>query len=127
MSDVQFFHDGVARGELLVRVCSACGLGAFPPMPGCPHCGEEAGAVVQSSGEGTLYSWTVCHIAFDPAFAEDAPYVVGLVDIPEGARIIARVDAPTSELAAGLPLRADFPLDAEGARRLVFTATGTGA
>ena len=126
MSDVQFFRDGVDEQRLLVRVCTSCSRGAYPPMPGCPHCGHEHGDVVESSGDGTLYSWTVCHVAFDPAFADEAPYVVGLVDVPEGARIVARVDLDPAQLEAGAPLRATYPADDAGARRLVFVAAVSG-
>ncbi|MEQ8840323.1 MAG: OB-fold domain-containing protein [Acidimicrobiales bacterium] len=122
MSDVQFFRDGIDDERLLVRVCSSCARAAYPPMPGCPHCGHEHGAVVESCGRGTLYSWTVCHIAFDPAFADETPYVVGLVDVPEGARIVARVAVDPADLADGLPLQATYPRLADGGRRLEFVA-----
>jgi uncharacterized OB-fold protein len=126
-SDAAFFRDGVALGRLLVRVCDACGRGAFPPMPGCPHCGHEQGSVVESAGHGTLHSWTVCHVAFDPAFADQVPYVVGLVDLPEGARLIARVEGADHEsLRDGLPLVAAFPRDTDGSRRLTFVPSAGG-
>ncbi len=91
-------------------------------MPGCPHCGHEHGSVVESSGDGTLYSWTVCHVAFDPAFADETPYVVGLVDVPEGARIVARVDVEPAALTPGMALQATYPADDDDGRRLVFAA-----
>lgn len=125
-SDVQFFRDGIDEERLLVRVCDACGRGAYPPMPGCPHCGHESGSVVESDGIGTLHSWTVCHVPFDPALADDTPYVVGLVDVPEGARIVARVELDRSRLAPDLALRATYPQGADGHRRLVFVPTDEG-
>ena len=108
-----------------MRVCDACGRGACPPLPGCPHCGDEHGTVVAASGEGSLYTWTVCHIAFDPEFADEVPYVVGAVDLPEGARVIARIeDVQIDELRDALALRVKWGARGEDKGRLVFTPAG---
>jgi uncharacterized OB-fold protein len=119
--DDDFYWEGLAARELRVRVCDECGRAACPPMPGCPHCGYEQGHVVVARGDGTLYSWTVCHVAFDPEFADEVPYVVGVVDLAEGARIVARVDcAEPADLRDALPLRVRWPAEGEDGRRLVF-------
>lgn len=120
--DDQFYWDGLSDGRLMVRVCDACERAAFPPMPGCPHCGHESGRVVQSAGGGSLYSWTQCHVAFAPELAHEVPYVVGLIDLPEQARIVARIEGvPASQLYAGLELVAKFDrVDADGQPSLTF-------
>lgn len=122
MSDADDFRAGIAAGRLLVRRCVACGRAAYPSMPGCPHCGATDGEVVEAAGIGTLHSWTVCHVAFDPDLADDVPYVVGLVDLPEGARVVARLDIDTADLAAERGLRVDFPTGSDGACQLRFVA-----
>jgi uncharacterized OB-fold protein len=123
--DDAFYWEGLARSELRVRVCDTCGRGAFPPLPGCPHCGGAHGTIVVPSGEATLYTWTICHIAFDPAFSDEVPYVVGVVDLPEGARIIARLDdvAP-ADLRADLPLRVHWPLVRDRGRLAFVPSAG---
>jgi uncharacterized OB-fold protein len=95
-------------------------------MPGCPHCGHADGETVEATGEGTLYSWTVCHVAFDPDFAGDVPYVVGLVDLPEGARVVARLEIAPDRLVGDAPVRVDFPPGADGSRSLRFVAAMPG-
>jgi uncharacterized OB-fold protein len=120
MSDAAHFRDGLAEGRLLIRVCSNCGRGAYPPMPGCVVCGHEHGEVVESCGAGVLYSWTECHVAFDPSFADEVPYVVGLVEIPEGARVVARIDCEPDQLRSDLNLRATFPRRTDGSTLLTF-------
>ena len=122
MTDAEFFRSGIAEGRLLVRRCLACARAAYPPMPGCPHCGHDEGEIVEAVGEGTLYSWTVCHVAFDPEFAADVPYVVGLVDLPEGARVVARLEMATDTLVADAPVRVDFTRGPDGSRQLRFVA-----
>ncbi|HUF98502.1 MAG TPA: OB-fold domain-containing protein [Ilumatobacter sp.] len=127
MSDVSFFDDGITAGKLLIRVCSSCRQGAFPPMPGCPHCGGERGEIVESDGSGRLYSWTVCHVALDPSLAAEVPYVVGLVDVPEGARLVARIECDADQLSTDLALVATYPStgpDTGRAPHLVFVPAG---
>lgn len=125
MSDAEFFRSGIDEGRLLVRRCLACERAAYPPMPGCPHCGHSDGEIVEADGSGTIYSWTVCHVAFDPAFAADVPYVVGLIDLPEGARIVARLDLAPEELAADAPVHVDFTAGPDGSPELRFVASHT--
>lgn len=122
MSDADFFRSGITEGRLLVRRCLACARAAYPPMPGCPHCGHDEGEIVEASGEGALYSWTVCHVAFDPDVAAEVPYVVGLVDLSEGARVVARLAIAPEALEAGAAVRADFPPGSDGSRQLRFVA-----
>ena len=123
-----FYWEGLRHDELRVRVCDACGRAAFPPMPGCPHCGNETGTVVVASGDASLYSCTVCHVAFDPMFADDVPYVVGVVDLPEGARLIARLeDVGVDELRDALPLRVRWPARGADGDQIVFVPTDGGA
>jgi len=105
MTDDAFYWEGLAANELRLRVCDGCGRAACPPRPGCPHCGDPRGSVRVACGRGRLYSWTVCHVAFDPAFAGEVPYVVGVVELPEGARILARIEeVEVDALRDGLPL-----------------------
>jgi uncharacterized OB-fold protein len=47
-------------------------------------------AWIEASGKGTIYSFTVVHRA--PAqFADSVPYVVALVDLAEGVRMMTNV------------------------------------
>ncbi len=57
------------------------------------------------SGNGTLYSYTVTHV---PAlgFEDKGHYLVGLVQLDEGVRIISNLSGITEETARiGMPLR----------------------
>ena len=40
---------------------------------------------------GALYSWTVIHLAADPAYATYTPYTVGLVELDDGTRLYGRI------------------------------------
>jgi uncharacterized OB-fold protein len=69
------------------------------------------------SGDGVLKTWTVVRDAFLPAFADDTPYVIAEIELPEqeGLRLITQlVGIDLAELALGLSLEVTFDERAEG-------------
>ena len=108
--EAEEFFAGALRRELRVQRCSACELHHHYPRIACPHCGSSALEWVTASGRGTLYSFTVIRQHGIPPFQEQAPFVVGLVELEEpGARFIARMPTVSAEQAAiGMPVRATF-------------------
>ena len=79
-----------ARAMQLQR-CSECGRSVFFPRAICPHCGGASLEWRLVSGRATLYSFTVVHRAPTPELQGEAPYVVALVDLEEGVRLMARI------------------------------------
>jgi uncharacterized OB-fold protein len=101
--DSQFYWDGLRERRLLVQRCTECGRHRFPPMPACPYCAAPGGEVVEVEARGAIYSWIVVHRAFAPGFRDDVPYVVAVVELPEGCRLLARVEPP-EPIQAGSPV-----------------------
>jgi uncharacterized protein len=87
--DTRFFWEGVERGELLIQRCAGCGELRHPPRPMCPRCRSLDWDTVRASGRGTVYSYVVPHHPRMPAFPER--YVVALVDLEEGTRLVTNV------------------------------------
>ncbi len=84
------FWDGVAAGRLDIQRCRSCRRHVFYPRSLCPHCGGLDLEWVTASGKGTVYSFTVVHRA--PAeFQAEAPYVVAMVELEEGVRMLTRL------------------------------------
>ena len=93
-------------GVLLVSVCGACGKRWLPPMETCPRCGSTDVGAEPSPATARLYSWSVIHLAVDPVFAAETPYVVGLVELANGARLYGRVvGVDHDDLRDGLELQ----------------------
>jgi len=69
--------------ELRVQQCSACDLLRFPPTTACPFCAHPDSAWVAVSGKGTVYSYGEVHHAIQPAFREQTPYMLLLVELDE--------------------------------------------
>ena len=74
--------------QLIGTVCDDCGTKLFPPSHVCPECMSENVSEIELSHEGTLYSWSVVHVA---PKSWRVPYVAGYVDLPEGVRVFAHI------------------------------------
>lgn len=74
--------------HLIGTVCRSCDTKVFPPVPVCPECLSEDVAEAELSDTGTLYSWSVVHVA---PRSWTVPYVAGYVDLPDGVRVFAHV------------------------------------
>lgn len=93
--DTEPFWTATAEHRLTYQVCAGCGQVVFYPRRRCTGC--VAGAALEwrdSAGRGTVYSFTVIRRNPQPYFADRLPYVVGLIDLDEGFRLVAEIDAP---------------------------------
>jgi len=88
-ADSQFFWDGVRDHKLLIQRCSQCGALRHPPRPMCPQCQSLTWDTVEASGRGTVYSFVIPHHPPLPWFPD--PYVVALVDLEEGTRLVSNI------------------------------------
>jgi uncharacterized OB-fold protein len=99
------FWAGTRRGELLLQECTPCAATYFPPRPFCPTCSSRDVHVVQASGRATLASYIVSHL---PAPGFEPPYVIAIVQLQEGPRMLTNVvDCAQSPEA----LELDMPLE----------------
>ncbi len=99
--------DGCAEGVLRVQRCDDCGAFVFVPSPVCGSCRSMKLSWVDSSGRGTLYSYTTVHRPQQPAF--EVPYVVAIVELEEGWHMLSNlVDVSPDEVAIGMPLEVHF-------------------
>ncbi|TDD32646.1 DNA-binding protein [Nonomuraea terrae] len=109
--DTAFFWEGAKQGELRIQRCADCGALRHPPGPMCPACRSTARTHAVATGRGTLHSFVVHH--HPPVPGRELPFVVGVVELPEGVRIVGNVvDCPIEKVEVGMPLRVTFrPMD----------------
>jgi hypothetical protein len=101
------FWDAVREGRLIVQRCSACGKTFFRPEVACPHCFSTEWRWVESSGRGTLYSFSVVHRAPSPAF--QAPFIFAAIDMEEGWTMFSNViGIAPDEAKIGMKLMVSF-------------------
>ena len=102
------FFDAAARGGVGLTRCAACGR-HFLPRAVCPHCWTLDVEPVTVPGRGVVHAFTVCHRAGAAGFEADVPYVVALVELEEGVRLLTNlVRIDPGEVAIGLPVHAVF-------------------
>lgn len=107
-SDSRPYWEGLAQGELRIQRCATCSRAIFYPRALCPHCSSDQLSWIVATGQGTIYSYTVVHQAFG-VFAEDTPFVVAIVELEEGVRMMTRiVDAPRERITIGATVHVTF-------------------
>ena len=82
-----FYWEKAQAHELWLRRCVDCGKAFFYPRDFCPGCGDRNVEWTQASGRGTLHTFAIVHRAPLPAFRDNVPFVVAMVDLEEGPRI----------------------------------------
>ena len=60
----------------------------------CPTCSTLGTEWVEASGRGSIYSWVIAHHAAHPAFADQVPYNIVLVELEEGPRMVSNLLDP---------------------------------
>ena len=83
--------EALQRHELYVQRCRACGTTRLPPRAVCPVCLSSEVEWVRTTGRGTIYSFTVTHQNQAPGFREELPYVLAIVELAEGPRIMTNI------------------------------------
>ena len=102
--------------KLMGSRCRQCSSLSVPPRPICVKCYASDMEWVEMKGKGKLAAFT--SIAVGPPFmvqegySRERPYVSGVVELEEGARVVARIEGvdgtrPES-IRLGTPLRVEF-------------------
>ena len=86
----QPFWAGCASGILRLRHCPSCNISYSPSRCVCA-CGNAQLTWIDASGRGKVFSYTVVHRAPDPAFKADLPYVIAVVELEEGGKLLSNV------------------------------------
>ena len=102
------FWAATREGRIVTQRCGHCGRLRWPPRPICPECQTPGGEWVEIRSTGVLWSYAVYHRALDPAFADDVPYAVGVIELDDGPRMYGRMVGSPDSLAIGERVRAVF-------------------
>ena len=101
------FWESLKAHALQLQRCGACDRFIYYPRAVCPGCLSDDLAWSPVSGRGVVHAFTIPHRHPNKAFAAEVPYVVALIELDEGPRLLTTlVDvAPTPEaVQVGLPV-----------------------
>jgi hypothetical protein len=99
--------EGCREGVLRVQRCRDCEGYVFIPQPVCTHCFGAALEWVESSGRGTVYSFTRVHRPPRPEF--EVPYTVAIIELEEGWHMLSNiVECAIEDVRVGMPVEVTF-------------------
>ncbi|HVM96729.1 MAG TPA: Zn-ribbon domain-containing OB-fold protein [Candidatus Acidoferrales bacterium] len=104
------FWDAAKRHELHIQHCNDCSRFYFYPRPLCPHCLSRNVEWRRVSGKGKLHTFVINQ---RPArnFPASGPYVIGIVELDEGARMMSNivdVEPDPKKLRCDMPVEVVF-------------------
>jgi uncharacterized OB-fold protein len=103
------YWQACAEGRLEIQRCARCRAAVFFPRRWCPSCGAAALEQEVASGRGTIYSYSTVSQAPTEAYRAELPYVVALVELEEGPRMMANVvGGPVEAVRVGAPVEVVF-------------------
>jgi len=91
------FADFLKDGKLMASKCKKCGQFSFPPRADCIHCLSDEFEWVECSGKGGLHTYTIIHAA-PTGFDDIAPYILGVLDLDDGGRLMGWIDVLREEI-----------------------------
>jgi uncharacterized OB-fold protein len=101
------FWDAAKQGRLVIQACDDCGTRYFYPRPLCPACLSRRVRWLDASGRGRLHTFVINHRP-PRGFPVQEPFVIGIVELEEGPRMMSHIVGVTADPAA---LRCDMALE----------------
>jgi len=104
----RFFWDACAKREFWVQRCRACDQWQYYPRAICSHCWSRDLEWRRPSGHAVLETFSVVQRGAGE-FSALSPYVVALVTLDEGPRMMTNIDvANPDDLEIGMRLHVAF-------------------
>jgi uncharacterized protein len=122
--DGEPYWQGLHDGKLLVQRCDDCSDFQLYPRDRCITCRGPV-SFVEASGRGTVYSFTVIRQNYSRPFRDWIPYVVALVELEEGPRVMTDlVDIEPEAVTIGMAVQARFEEVSDTAGIALFAPAG---
>ena len=103
------YFEGSAVGELRVRRCLKCDTRFRFAHAWCPSCWSDELGWERVSGKGRVSHFSVVYQAPSAAFAKDAPYVLALIELEGGVRMMSNVvDCDPETVHVGMAVTVTF-------------------
>ena len=103
------FWDNAKKHKLTLKKCKDCGHIDHPPYPYCTNCSSSNSEWMEASGKGKLVAYAVNTYMVPFPFWDDMPYVVAMIELAEGVRMISNiVQCDHGKLKNGMELEVIF-------------------
>jgi uncharacterized protein len=101
------FWESMRAHQMKIQKCNDTGKFFFYPRGLSPFTLSDNISWEAVSGKGVIHALTIVHQNRAPGFAEEVPYVVAMVELEEGARLmtnIVDVEADPEHVKIGMPV-----------------------
>lgn len=85
------FWEATRDRRLLLQWCKVCAQSIHYPREFCPVCLGEDYEWRDSPGQGEIYAFNVMHRPGNRGMADQVPYVIALVTLDEGVRMVTNI------------------------------------
>jgi uncharacterized OB-fold protein len=103
------FWDAAKQHKLVLKKCKDCGHIDHPPYLYCTNCLSDNSEWIEAAGRAKLYAYAINEYNVPFPFWDDMPYVVAMVDLAEGVRMISNIiECPHDSLKNGMELEVVF-------------------
>jgi uncharacterized OB-fold protein len=85
------FWDATRDKRLMLQWCRVCSQAIHYPREVCPTCLGEDLEWRESPGQGEIYAFNVMHRPGNRGMADRTPYVIALVTLDEGVRMVTNI------------------------------------
>jgi uncharacterized OB-fold protein len=107
--ETEYYWECAENKQLVLPWCKNCAKYFFYPRSFCPRCWTEEVTWQVSPGRGTVYSYTVVRRMGVEPFANLVPYVLAIIELDEGVRMLSHVrDVAPSEMVVGMAVEVMF-------------------
>ena len=89
--DTETYWAAARDHRFVIQHCKSCGKHQFYPRGVCSHCLSSDLEWHEASGKGTVYSFSVNHRAPHPGFSDEIPFVLAIVELEEGPRMMTNI------------------------------------
>ncbi len=107
--ETEVYWQGCRKHELLLQRCTQCNEFQFYPRIICTKCTSENLEWVKATGRGRVLTFTIVRRAVSEAYAADVPYVIALIQLDEGPKMMSNVvQCDPETLVVGSPVQVVF-------------------
>ena len=85
------FWEHLRQHQMHIQKCQTCDKWFFPPSTHCPNCLTEEVAWEPVTGTGTVWASVTMHRSYRPAYENEIPYNLSIIELDEGAKVWANV------------------------------------
>jgi uncharacterized protein len=95
--ETQPFWEAANDGVFLLQKCPDCGKFQYHYRTLCSHCWSDQVEDYPSRGHGEVWSYSVVYRNKTPGYEQKVPYVVGVVELEGGVKVISNIITPDPE------------------------------